>query len=109
VTVKKRSNVLKASKSRISRKGSEAYSTVRSCGDCDQELPQLKRSPWRTSSVIGIPRRLRRGSRIRAIERSHRVLPAAHGVRVAAQRHDRVLVTGELGDEADFDALRLKR
>ena len=37
------------------------------------------------------------------------VLPSAHGMRVMTQRHDRVLVSGELGDEADRDALRLKR
>jgi hypothetical protein len=30
-------------------------------------------------------------------------------VRVVTQRYDRVLVAGKLGDEANFDALRLKR
>ena len=50
-----------------------------------------------------------RGSHIGAIERLHRVLTAAHCKGVMAQSYDRVLVAGELGDEANFDTLRLKR
>ena len=42
------------------------------------------------------------------VERPYRILPAAHGVGVVAQRYDCVLVAGELGDQADLDALRLK-
>ena len=53
--------------------------------------------------------RLRSSPRIGAIQRLHRVLPAAHGMSVVTQRHDGVLVPGKLGDEANLDALRLKR